>query len=86
MRAAYPYIDDFLPAGSVASLERLGEILAGVRASDVDRGREAAAHVGVDGAAGVRAAAAAGASGPKLVSGPSRDPDVAPPLKTEPRA
>ena len=29
MRAAYPYIDDFLPAGTVASLERLGEILAG---------------------------------------------------------
>ncbi len=24
MRAAYPYIDDFLPAGTVASLERLG--------------------------------------------------------------
>ena len=23
MRAAYPYIDDFLPAGTVASLERL---------------------------------------------------------------
>ena len=32
MRAAFPYIDDFLPAGTVASLERLGEILAGVRA------------------------------------------------------
>ena len=48
MRAAFPYIDDFLPAGSVASLERLGEILAGVRASDTDRGREAAAHVAPD--------------------------------------
>ena len=48
MRAAYPYVDDFLPAGSVASLERLGEILAGVRASDTDRGREAAAHVAPD--------------------------------------
>jgi hypothetical protein len=43
MRAAYPYIDDFLPAGTVASLERLGEILAGVRSSDVTRGGEAAA-------------------------------------------
>ena len=31
MRAAYPYIDDFLAAGTVASLERLGEILAGGR-------------------------------------------------------
>jgi uncharacterized protein with von Willebrand factor type A (vWA) domain len=45
MRAAYPYIDDFLPAGTVASLERLGEILAGVRAGDTRRGGEAAAAV-----------------------------------------
>ncbi|MGH2511487.1 MAG: vWA domain-containing protein, partial [Candidatus Limnocylindrales bacterium] len=29
MQAAYPYIDDFLPAGTVASLERLGRVLAG---------------------------------------------------------
>ena len=43
MRAAYPYIDDFLPAGTVASLERLGEILGGVRAGDTRRGSEAAA-------------------------------------------
>src|SRR5258705_6225547 len=43
MRAAYPYIDDFLPAGTVASLERLGEILSGVRSSDLRRGGEAAA-------------------------------------------
>jgi uncharacterized protein len=45
MRAAYPYIDDFLPAGTVASLERLGEILAGVRAGDTRRSGEAAAMV-----------------------------------------
>ena len=38
MRAAYPYIDDFLPAGTVASLERLGEILGGVRAGDTGGG------------------------------------------------
>ena len=44
MRAAFPYIDDFLPAGTVASLERLGEILAGVRAGDTRKGSEAAAH------------------------------------------
>jgi uncharacterized protein with von Willebrand factor type A (vWA) domain len=31
MAAAYPFIDDFLPAGTVASLERLGLLLAGVR-------------------------------------------------------
>ena len=47
MRAAYPYIDDFLPAGTVASLERLGEILGGVRSADTRRGAEAAAHAAV---------------------------------------
>lgn len=45
MRAAFPYIDDFLAAGTVASLERLGQILGGARAADVRRGSEAAAHV-----------------------------------------
>jgi uncharacterized protein len=45
MRAAFPYIDDFLAAGTIASLERLGEVLAGARAADVRRGSEAAAHV-----------------------------------------
>jgi len=29
MKAAYPFIDDFLPAGTLASLERLGTVLAG---------------------------------------------------------
>ncbi len=45
MRAAFPYIDDFLAAGTVASLERLGEVLAGARAADIRRGGGAAAHV-----------------------------------------
>ncbi len=44
MRAAFPYIDDFLPAGTVASLERLGEILGGVRSADTHKGSDAAAH------------------------------------------
>jgi hypothetical protein len=52
MRAAYPYIDDFVAAGTVASLERLGEILAGVRSSDNRRSGEVAA--GVTSAATVR--------------------------------
>lgn len=38
MRAAYPYIDDFLPAGTVASLERLGEVLAGASQGTARRG------------------------------------------------
>jgi uncharacterized protein with von Willebrand factor type A (vWA) domain len=53
MRAAFPYIDDFLPAGTVASLERLGEILAGVRSSDVRRGGEAAAAADAGARSGV---------------------------------
>ena len=53
MRAAYPYIDDFLPAGTVASLERLGEILAGARSSDVTRGGEAAASADAGARAGL---------------------------------
>ena len=77
MRAAFPYIDDFLPAGSIASLERLGEILAGVRASDPDRGREAAAHVAPDlGAAGASAGTAAAAV--PLVPSQPVDPSAPP--------
>jgi hypothetical protein len=45
MKAAFPYIDDFLPAGTIASLERLGEILAGARASENRLSGEAAAAV-----------------------------------------
>src|SRR5919109_4791023 len=45
MKAAYPYIDDFLPAGTIASLERLGEILAGARVSENRLSGEAAASV-----------------------------------------
>ena len=39
MQAAYPFIDDFLPAGSVANLERLGRILAGEGVSGRPGGR-----------------------------------------------
>ena len=60
MRAAYPYIDDFLPAGTVASLERLGEILGGVRASDTRRGSEAASHAALPGSVGPTVVVAAG--------------------------
>ena len=79
MRAAYPYIDDFLPAGTVASLERLGEILGGVRAGDTRRGSEAAAHAAH--------AALPGAVGPAVkvlpgvVGGETIDPATARPLR-----
>ena len=38
MKAAYPFIDDFLPAGTLASLERLGMILAGASQGSARRG------------------------------------------------
>jgi uncharacterized protein with von Willebrand factor type A (vWA) domain len=76
MRAAIPYIDDFVPAGTVASLERLGEILAGIRSSDTRRGGEAAA--GAD-AGGRQSSQAILATPPPTVGG-SPDPSAAQPL------
>jgi uncharacterized protein with von Willebrand factor type A (vWA) domain len=76
MRAAYPYIDDFLAAGTVASLERLGEILGGVRAGDTRRGSEAAAHAALPGSVGPLVAAL-----PGVVGGETIDPTAARPLR-----
>lgn len=75
MRAAYPYIDDFLPAGTVASLERLGEILGGVRAGDTRRGSEAAAHASLPGAHGPVVGAV-----PAVVGGETIDPAAPRPM------
>jgi hypothetical protein len=80
MRAAFPYIDDFLPAGTVASLERLGEILSGVRAGDPNPGREAAAHVAPD----VPAGGAWSVEPPSRI-GAAGDPTMAQPLEAGPR-
>ena len=74
MRAAYPFIDDFVPAGTVASLERLGEILSGVRSTDNRRSSEAAA--GVTSAATVRSLAP-----PTALDSRAGDPSVARPLR-----
>jgi uncharacterized protein with von Willebrand factor type A (vWA) domain len=76
MRAAYPYIDDFLPAGTVASLERLGEILGGVRAGDTRRGSEAAAHAALPGSIGPMVAAP-----PSVVGGETIDRSAPRPLR-----
>jgi len=77
MRAALPYIDDFVPAGTVASLERLGEILAGIRTNDVRRGGEAAASAD----AGERVSSQAIRSvAPPAPLEPQGDPDAARPL------
>ena len=80
MRAAFPYIDDFLPAGTVASLERLGEILSGVRAGDPTPGREAAAHVAPEAPPSV-----AGAAEPPARLETGGDPSIARPLEPEQR-
>ena len=77
MRAAMPYIDDFVPAGTVASLERLGEILAGGRSSDTRRGGDAAA--GAD--AGCRDSNMAIFADPPAVILPSADPSAARPIR-----
>ena len=77
MRAAMPYIDDFVPAGTVASLERLGEILAGVRSSDTRRGGDAAAGAG---AGGRESSLAILATPPAALDGPA-DPAAAQPLR-----
>jgi hypothetical protein len=76
MRAAYPYIDDFLPAGTVASLERLGEILGGVHAGDTRRGSEAAAHAAVPGSIGPEIDAV-----PSVVGGETIDPTAPRPMR-----
>jgi uncharacterized protein with von Willebrand factor type A (vWA) domain len=76
MRAAYPYIDDFLPAGTVASLERLGEILGGVRSADVRRGSEAAAHAAIPVPPDLSSIRP-----PSVVGGPAADPTAASPLR-----
>jgi uncharacterized protein with von Willebrand factor type A (vWA) domain len=78
MRAAMPYIDDFVPAGTVASLERLGEILSGIRSSDTRRGGEAAA--GAD--AGNRLSSLAlRAQVPEVIDPLTGDPAAARPLR-----
>ena len=75
MRAAFPYIDDFLPAGTVASLERLGEILGGVRSADTRHGAEAAAH------AAIPLPTPAVVGPPPSLSGPAADPTAARPIR-----
>ena len=79
MRAAFPYIDDFLPAGTVASLERLGEILGGVRAGDTRRGSEAAAHAALPGTTTLAGPAVAAL--PDVVGGETIDPTAPRPLR-----
>ncbi len=81
MRAAFPYIDDFLPAGTVASLERLGEILGGVRAGDTRRGSEAAAHAALPSVAVSGAVPPSVGAPPAILGGDPIDRSAARPLR-----
>jgi hypothetical protein len=93
MAAAYPFIDDFVAAGTIASLERLGELLAGMR----EPGRSDALAFGgraggVPGGPRVWRARrvreplsglstdAVSVATPPVVAGPSADPGSARPL------
>ena len=78
MRAAYPYVDDFLPAGTVASLERLGEILGGVRSADIRRGSEAAAPAAIPAPPTVDLTQV---PPPSVVGGSATDPASARPMR-----
>jgi len=66
MKAAYPYIDDFLPAGTLASLERLGQVLAGASQGGGRRGAAVTHATTVAPSLGLLAPDAAA---PKLVGG-----------------
>jgi uncharacterized protein with von Willebrand factor type A (vWA) domain len=81
MRAAYPYIDDFLAAGTVASLERLGEILGGVRAGDIRRGSEAAAHAAIPAAGSPDGTRLPVGGPPAVVGGEPHDRSAPRPLR-----
>jgi uncharacterized protein with von Willebrand factor type A (vWA) domain len=82
MAAAYPYIDDFVPAGTLASLERLGHLLAGVRdpAAAAHRRRPRTDELQAGGDHAALAAAQAHLPRPAVLE-PSGDPTVARPLQ-----
>ncbi len=79
MAAAYPFIDDFVPAGTVASLERLGELLAGMRETASARARRLDAERMPAGGGDLAVVAASHTHGarPMAVAG---DPSVPQPL------
>ncbi len=78
MAAAYPFVDDFLAAGTVASLERLGEILAGAR----DRARRTAD--GAEDSEGVPLHAALAAARPSVAAARPLALDGADPARARP--
>jgi uncharacterized protein with von Willebrand factor type A (vWA) domain len=78
MKAAFPFIDDFLPAGTLASLERLGEVLAGSSQGTARRGSAVTHATAVTPSLGLRAPDAAP---PRAVQAPDSDTHRAQPLR-----
>ena len=78
MKAAFPFIDDFLPAGTLASLERLGEVLAGASQGTVRRGSAVTHATSVTPSLGLFAPEAAP---PRPVESPHQDAERARPLR-----
>jgi uncharacterized protein with von Willebrand factor type A (vWA) domain len=77
MKAAFPFIDDFLPAGTLASLERLGQVLAGASKGG---GRRGAAVTHATTVAPSLGLAAPEAAAPKPLDHPHTPPGQARPL------
>jgi uncharacterized protein with von Willebrand factor type A (vWA) domain len=80
MKAAYPYIDDFVPAGTLASLEMLGELLAGARIGSRLSGRAVTAATTVSPSAGLTATSPDIRTPPPL-DDHTADPSAARPLR-----
>ena len=78
MKAAFPFIDDFLPAGTLASLERLGEVLAGASQGTARRGSAVTHATSVTPSLGLHAPDVAS---PRVVETPHQDAERARPLR-----
>jgi uncharacterized protein with von Willebrand factor type A (vWA) domain len=78
MRAAFPFIDDFLPAGTLASLERLGEVLAGASQGTARRGSAVTHATSVTPSLGLQAPHT---DRPRVVETPNDHADRARPLR-----
>jgi uncharacterized protein len=78
MKAAFPFIDDFLPAGTLASLERLGEVLAGSSQGTARRGSAVTHATSVTPSLGLHAP---DTTHPRVVEPPHQDADRARPLR-----
>ena len=78
MKAAFPFIDDFLPAGTLASLERLGEVLSGSSMGSMRKGAAVTHATTVTPSMGL---AAPEAATPRTLDGAPVRPDQPRPLR-----